>query len=219
LGRLHRVAAARLHDHQPRRAAAVPLRPGPLLFGSHLSRGIHARKEVESRFGDDPTDRLGHALLVGERPDAGGAQAEGHVGNGAPDENDDPARDGGQEPAPHGGPPLKSPGRSIRRPSAAELAAAVDRTVPDLVSPRLRVLFCGINPGLYSGAVGHHFARPGNRFWRALHGSGLTPRLLGPFDEHALPAFGLGITNLVERATAGAAQLDAAEIRAGAEAL
>ena len=89
----------------------------------------------------------------------------------------------------------------------------------DLIAPDLRLVFCGINPGLYSGAVGHHFARPGNRFWRALHAAGLTDRLLSPFDEAELPALGIGITNLVERATATAAELGAGELREGAERL
>jgi len=114
---------------------------------------------------------------------------------------------------------MKSPGRSIRRPSAAELAAAVDRTVPDLVSPRLRVLFCGINPGLYSGAVGHHFARPGNRFWKALHGAGFTDRLLSPFEVDEMRARGLGITNVCPRTTARAEELHDEELRRGARAL
>jgi TDG/mug DNA glycosylase family protein len=102
------------------------------------------------------------------------------------------------------------------RPTADELAAAQGRSVPDVLGPGLRVLFCGINPGLRSAAVGHHFARPGNRFWKALHLGGLTPRLLAPDEEGELPALGLGITNLVERATAGAAELGAEELRAGA---
>jgi TDG/mug DNA glycosylase family protein len=91
----------------------------------------------------------------------------------------------------------------------------VGRFVPDVLGPGLGVLFCGINPGLWSAAVGHHFARPGNRFWKALHQGGLTPRLLAPDEEEDLLALGLGITNLVERATAGAADLGAAELREG----
>jgi double-stranded uracil-DNA glycosylase len=79
----------------------------------------------------------------------------------------------------------------------------------------LRVLFCGINPSLYSAATGWHFARPGNRFWPALHLSGFTPRRLAPAEQHLLPGYGLGITNLVARATAQAAELDAAELQAG----
>jgi TDG/mug DNA glycosylase family protein len=95
------------------------------------------------------------------------------------------------------------------------VAAAHGATVPDVAGPGLRVLFVGINPGLYSGAVGHHFARPGNRFWKALHGAGLTERLLGPFEERLLLDSGLGITNLVERATAGADELSPEELRQG----
>ncbi len=107
------------------------------------------------------------------------------------------------------------PLRKIQRPSKAEVAAAEGRTVPDLIRPGLRVLFCGINPGLYSGATGHHFARPGNRFWRALQGAGFTPRLLNPWEEHLLLEQGLGITNLVARATGSAAELTLVELRAG----
>jgi len=91
--------------------------------------------------------------------------------------------------------------------------------VPDVLRPGLRVLFCGINPGLWSAAVGHHFARPGNRFWKALHLGGLTSRQLAPDEEDELLALGLGITNLVERATAGAADLRPEELRAGGERL
>jgi TDG/mug DNA glycosylase family protein len=91
----------------------------------------------------------------------------------------------------------------------------VGRTVPDILAPDLDVLFCGINPGLYSAAVGHHFGRPGNRFWPALHASGFTPRLLSPFEERELLALGLGITNLVRRATAAASELTADELRRG----
>jgi TDG/mug DNA glycosylase family protein len=80
-------------------------------------------------------------------------------------------------------------------------------TVPDVISPGLRVLFCGINPGLYTAAVGHHFARPGNRFWPALHQSGFTDQLLSPFDELQLLKLRLGVTNVVARATATAAEL------------
>lgn len=104
---------------------------------------------------------------------------------------------------------------NIRRPTTAEVAAAVGRTVPDLIGSGLTVLFCGINPGLYSGATGHHFARPGNRFWPALHASGFTDRLLRPWEERLLLDYGLGITNLVARATASAAELTADELRNG----
>lgn len=91
--------------------------------------------------------------------------------------------------------------------------------MPDVVAPGLKVLFCGINPGLYTAAVGHHFARPGNRFWPALHRAGFTPRLLQPAEERELLALGLGITNVVERATASADELSAEEMRAGGERL
>ena len=105
------------------------------------------------------------------------------------------------------------------KPTKEQLAAAVHLTVPDLVGPGLRVLFCGINPGLYTAAIGHHFGRPGNRFWPALHGAGFTPRLLLPWEERELLPLGIGITNMVERTTATAAELSAAEYVAGAERL
>ena len=102
-----------------------------------------------------------------------------------------------------------------RRPTKEELLAAAGKTVPDLIAPRLRVLFCGINPGLYSGAVGCHFARPGNRFWPALYAAGFTERQLSPFEERELLKGGYGITNVVERATAAAAELSASEFVEG----
>ena len=108
------------------------------------------------------------------------------------------------------------------RPTPADLQAARNRTIPDVLPPPgqpLSVLFCGINPSLYSAATGWHFARPGNRFWPALHLSGFTPRLLTPAEQDLLPGYGLGITNLVARATAQAAELDLAEIQAGGERL
>jgi TDG/mug DNA glycosylase family protein len=101
------------------------------------------------------------------------------------------------------------------RPTPEELEAARGRTIDDVVGPGLRVLFCGINPGLYSGATGWHFARPGNRFWRSLHLAGFTDRMLDPSEQELLLSFGLGITNLVRRTTASADELDAAELRAG----
>jgi TDG/mug DNA glycosylase family protein len=88
-----------------------------------------------------------------------------------------------------------------------------------VVTSELDVLFCGINPGLYSGAVGHHFARPGNRFWKTLHASGFTDRVLSPFDERDLLPLGIGVTNLVDYATAGADELSAADLRRGGETL
>jgi TDG/mug DNA glycosylase family protein len=105
------------------------------------------------------------------------------------------------------------------RPTKEQLAEAAGRTVPDVTAPGLRVLFCGINPGLYSAATGHHFARPGNRFWPALHRSGFTGRLLAPSEEKGLLDLGLGITNIVERATARAEELTADELVAGGKAL
>src|SRR5689334_8147735 len=108
------------------------------------------------------------------------------------------------------------------RPRPAHLAAAANRTIPDVLpapDQPLRVLFCGINPSLYSAATGWHFARPGNRFWPALHLSGFTPRQLAPAEQHLLPGYGLGITNLVARATAQAAELTPAELQAGGERL
>ena len=91
--------------------------------------------------------------------------------------------------------------------------------MPDVLGPGLRVLFCGINPGLYTAWAGHHFARPGNRFWPALHASGFTPRQLRPDEEQELLTLGLGVTNVVARATATAAELSRAELRVGGERL
>lgn len=101
------------------------------------------------------------------------------------------------------------------KPSKQELAAAYDRAVPDLVAPGLRVLLVGINPSLWSGWSGYHFGRPSNRLWRTLFEAGLTPRLLAPEDVDELLAAGIGITNLVNRATARADELSDDEIRAG----
>jgi TDG/mug DNA glycosylase family protein len=104
-------------------------------------------------------------------------------------------------------------------PTAAQLEAAKTATIPDVAGPGLRVLFCGINPGLWSGATGRHFARPGNRFWPALHRSGFTPRQFAPEEQDELVALGLGITNVVARTTAKADELTAAEFREGGKAL
>jgi double-stranded uracil-DNA glycosylase len=103
--------------------------------------------------------------------------------------------------------PVKDPGSVTGKP------------LPDVVAPGLDVLFCGINPSLMSAARGHHFARPGNRFWPALHLAGLTPRRLAPEEDRELLRYGLGVTNLVDRPTRTAAELDAGELRAGASAL
>jgi TDG/mug DNA glycosylase family protein len=94
-----------------------------------------------------------------------------------------------------------------------------DKPLPDVVAPGLDVLFCGINPSLLSAARGHHFARPGNRFWPALHLAGLTPFRLTPEQDRELPRYGLGVTNLVDRPTRTAAELTTDELRAGPAAL
>lgn len=105
--------------------------------------------------------------------------------------------------------------RPYAKPSPADLEAARDGTVPDVIAPGLRVLFCGINPSLYSAAVGAHFAGPSNRFWPTLHAAGFTARRLAPWESDLLLAAGYGITNVVERATASAAELTRAEFEAG----
>jgi len=105
------------------------------------------------------------------------------------------------------------------KPTKEQLLAATEKTVRDVIASDLRVLFCGINPGLYTAAVGHHFARPGNRFWPALYAGGFTERLLSPFDERELLKSGYGITNVVQRTTATADMLTKEEIVAGGEKL
>jgi TDG/mug DNA glycosylase family protein len=93
------------------------------------------------------------------------------------------------------------------KPTKQQLIEAAGKTLPDVIAPNLRVLFCGINPGLYTAAVGHHFARPGNRFWPALHKSGFTDQQISPFEERELLKSGIGISNVVPHATASAAEL------------
>src|SRR5438270_11487364 len=105
------------------------------------------------------------------------------------------------------------------KPSKELLAHAKGKTVPDVIAKNLRVLFCGINPGLYTAAVGHHFARPGNRFWPALYAAGITPRLFAPAEERLLLLLGYGITNVVQRASAGENDVTAAELAAGGQRL
>lgn len=100
-------------------------------------------------------------------------------------------------------------------PTKAELVAAAGKTLPDVIAPGLKVLFCGINPGLYTAWAGHHFARPGNRFWPTLHRAGFTRRLLDPSEEHELLPDGYGVTNIVRRATATAAELTTGELIEG----
>ena len=107
----------------------------------------------------------------------------------------------------------------MTRPTAADLEAARDRTIPDVIGTGLSVLFSGINPGLWSAATGLHFARPGNRFWPTLHRSGFTARQLLPAEQAELLGLGLGITNVAVRATARADQLSREELVRGGEAL
>jgi TDG/mug DNA glycosylase family protein len=104
-------------------------------------------------------------------------------------------------------------------PTRQQLLAAAETSLPDLLKRGLEVVFVGINPGLYSAAIRHHFGRPGNRFWPALHRGGFTSRQLSPFEERDLLALGCGITNIAARATATADQLTAEELIAGAAVL
>ncbi|WP_435011221.1 G/U mismatch-specific DNA glycosylase [Tundrisphaera lichenicola] len=101
------------------------------------------------------------------------------------------------------------------RPTPEQIAAAQDGTIPDVIGPGLQILFSGINPSLYSAAVGHHFARPGNRFWPTLHSAGFTHRRFDPFEDQGLIDLGLGITNVVARATGAADELSAEELTEG----
>lgn len=107
----------------------------------------------------------------------------------------------------------------LRKPTRAEIASAAGGALPDILAPELSVIFCGINPSLYSVAVGHHFARPGNRFWPALHRAGFTDRLLSPAEDRRLLEFGYGLTNVVARGTATAAELSVEEYLEGGEQL
>src|SRR5258708_5738206 len=105
------------------------------------------------------------------------------------------------------------------KPTREQVAAALGRHIPDVIAADLQVLFCGINPSLYSAAVKHHFARPGNRFWPAVYAGGFGDSLLSPFEDRVLLTWGCGLTNLVASATATADQLDADELRSGAATL
>jgi double-stranded uracil-DNA glycosylase len=105
------------------------------------------------------------------------------------------------------------------KPTREQILAAAGKTVPDVIASNLRVLFCGINPGLYTAAVGHHFARPGNRFWKALYEAGFTEQLFSPFDEHELLRSGYGVTNVVPHATATADLLTREEVIKGGKQL
>jgi double-stranded uracil-DNA glycosylase len=108
---------------------------------------------------------------------------------------------------------------TVTRPTPQEIRAATGKTIPDVIAPGLKVLFCGINPGLLSAAVGHHFARPGNRFWPALYQSGITPRLLAPVEDRSLLDWGYGVTNVVARSSATADELTPDEFIAGGKIL
>jgi TDG/mug DNA glycosylase family protein len=101
------------------------------------------------------------------------------------------------------------------KPTKAEVLASGQKTVPDIIKPGLKVLFCGINPGLYTAAIGFHFGRPGNRFWKALHQSGFTPRLFDPSEQIQLLDLGYGITNIVPRASATAVEVNNQELLNG----
>jgi double-stranded uracil-DNA glycosylase len=107
----------------------------------------------------------------------------------------------------------------VTRPTREQIAAAHGRTIPDVITDGLDLLFCGINPSLYSAAVGHHFARPGNRFWPVLHAAGFTNAIVSPFDDRKLLAIGCGLTNVVARATGSADELTPDELMKGARRL
>ena len=102
-----------------------------------------------------------------------------------------------------------------KKPTVQEVQSAGGKRLRDILAPDLDVLFCGINPGLYSAAVGCHFARPGNRFWPALYASGFTESLLEPHEQSEMLRYGCGLTNLVARATSVAAALSTEELRRG----
>lgn len=114
---------------------------------------------------------------------------------------------------------MNSPLPTPWKPTKSQILAAHDKLVPDIIAKNLITLFVGINPGLYTAAIGHHFGRPGNRFWPALWGGGFTPRIFSPFEESLLLDLKFGITNIVERATARADELTDDEIRAGGKLL
>jgi TDG/mug DNA glycosylase family protein len=105
------------------------------------------------------------------------------------------------------------------KPTRAQLVASANKKIADVIAPNLRVLFCGINPGLYSGWTGHHFAKPGNRFWPALYASGFTERLLLPSEKYELLKDGYGITNVIARTSASETDLKKDEYAIGARRL
>lgn len=102
-----------------------------------------------------------------------------------------------------------------KRPTKEELVAAEGQPVPDLLAPGLKVVFCGINPSVYSAVVGHHFARPGNRFWPTLHAAGFTHRLFSPYEDEELLRLGYGLTNVASPATVAAADLSPVQLSEG----
>ncbi|MDB5386692.1 MAG: mismatch-specific uracil-DNA glycosylase [Planctomycetaceae bacterium] len=108
---------------------------------------------------------------------------------------------------------------NVWKPTKSQILEASGKSLPDVIAPDLKVLFCGINPSLYSAAVGHHFARPGNRFWPTLFTAGFTDRLLSPFEDRLLLNFGCGISNVVERPSTSAAEVTVSEFVAGADLL
>ncbi len=105
------------------------------------------------------------------------------------------------------------------KPTQEEIIAAKNKTIDDVIDYNLKILFCGINPGLYTAAIGHNFGRSGNRFWPSLFEAGFTPEILSPFDEKKLLNYGLGITNFVARATAKADEIQKEEFIEGGEIL
>jgi len=121
----------------------------------------------------------------------------------------------------HDRPPAEGPSQTVKafKPTAQDLADAPRRRLRDIIAPNLRVLFVGINPGLYTAAIRRHFGRPGNRFWPALYAGGFTPRLLSPFENTTLLQLGYGISNLVARPTLRADELSRQELIAGARRL
>jgi len=114
---------------------------------------------------------------------------------------------------------MSTKSHSIFKPTTADLKAAYGKTVPDVIAPRLKVLFVGINPGLYTAALGHHFGRPGNRFWPALNAGGFTTRLFTPFEEKQLLQSGYGISNVVPWATSSAEELTSKDFQKGGKIL
>src|ERR671935_97440 len=189
----------------PRRGRDVALLP--LAQGGHRARHGAGRRGSASRARDE--DPRSHA---GPPPEGQALSALRH-----PDRENTP-RSRRHVPLPAVPAPAKRTDPIARsdRPTRADLDAARGKSIPDVVAPRLDVLFIGINPSLWSGATGLHFARPGNRFWRALHEAGFTARLVSPAEERDLLKRKLGITNLVNRATASADELSVDELRRGA---